>query len=158
MKRVEANDAGAIYVLGNYYYHGSQGLRHDLARALELYARAAELGSSKAHYNLGYFYDEGGDLKKAKFHWEAAAMAGDDAARNNLGIMEAKSGNMERAMKHWIISASAGSYYAMRNLLVHFKQGVVSRDEMDSTLTAYNNACAEMRSEARDAFIRIRSN
>ena len=27
------------------------------------------------------------------------------------------------------------------------------RESIDSTLTAYNNSCAEMRSEARDAYI-----
>ena len=26
MKRVEANDAGSTYLLGNYYYHGKLGL------------------------------------------------------------------------------------------------------------------------------------
>jgi hypothetical protein len=26
MKRVEANDAGAMYVLGSYYFHGQLGL------------------------------------------------------------------------------------------------------------------------------------
>jgi hypothetical protein len=72
--------------------------------------------------------------------------------------MEAQSGNMERAVKHFMIAASAGECQAMDNLLIAFKQGLVSRNVMDSTLTAYNNACAEMRSEARDAFIRSRSN
>jgi TPR repeat protein len=153
MKRVEANDAGAMYGLAYQYIHGHEGLSQDREKASELYARAAELGSSKAHYNLGIEYQQGGKLKKAKFHLEAAAMAGHEVARNNLGIMEAQSGNMERAMKHWIISASAGSYHAMHNLLVDFKRGIVSRDTIGSTLTAYNNSCAEMRSEARDAAI-----
>ena len=31
---------------------------------------------------------------------------------------------------------------------------LVDRESIDSLLTAYNNSCAEMRSEARDAFIR----
>ena len=92
-------------------------------------------------------------MKKAKFHWEAAAMAGHEVARNNLGTMEAQSGNMERAVKHWMISASAGHCDAMDNLLMAFNDGRVSRETMDSTLTVYNNACAEMRSEARDAYI-----
>jgi TPR repeat protein len=72
--------------------------------------------------------------------------------------MELGSGNMERAVKHWMISASAGHYAAMHNMLVAFNQGSVSRDQINSTLTAYNNVCAEMRSEARDAFIRSQSN
>jgi TPR repeat protein len=93
-------------------------------------------------------------MKKAKFHYEAAAMAGNEDARCNLGAMEYYSGgNVERAVKHWTIAASVGHYDAMNNLLIAFNKGLVSRDTMDSTLTAYNNACAEMRSEARDAYI-----
>ena len=134
------------------YEHGSRGLRQDSARAMELYTRAAEFGSSNAHFQLGGIYDEGGDLKKAKFHYEDAAMAGHEIARSNLGYMEAQSGNMERAVKHWTIAASAGNYNAMRNLIGNI--GYVSRESIDSTLTAYNNSCVEMRSEARDAWIR----
>jgi TPR repeat protein len=158
MKRVEANDATSIYVLGNYYYHGQSGLVQDREKAIELWKQAAELGSSKAHYNLGVECHQRGDSKKAKFHLEAAAMAGDEVARYNLGCMEFESGDRERAVKHWIVAASAGHHKAMYNLLEDFKQGVVSRVAMDSTLTSYNNSGAEMRSKARDAFIRSRSN
>jgi hypothetical protein len=34
-----------------------------------------------------------------------------------------------------------------------FEEGVVRRESIDSPLVAYNNACAEMRSEARDACV-----
>jgi TPR repeat protein len=153
MKRVEANDAGSMMVLGSNYYHGQLGLQQYRGKALELYTRAAALGSSQAHFALGNQYDAEGDSKKANY--EAAAMAGHEFARLNLGIMEGKSGNMERAVKHWMIAASGGNYLAMRNLLIAFNKGLVSRDTMDSTLTAYNNACVEMRSDARDAAIRL---
>ncbi len=76
MKRVDVNDAGAIWVLANYYDRGDHGLQQDQAKAIELYARAGELGSSMAHFNLGACYHAGGDSKKEKFHYEAAAMAG----------------------------------------------------------------------------------
>jgi TPR repeat protein len=62
MKWVEVNDAVAIYVIGNYY-DGSGGLQQDLEKAMELYARAAELDNRKASYNLACIYDGGGDLK-----------------------------------------------------------------------------------------------
>ena len=152
MKRVEVNDACAIYVLGTYYYHGDRGLQQDLAMAMKLWKQAVELGSSDAHHYLGILYDKGGDLKKAKFHWEAAAMAGHEVARFNLACSENDSGNVERAVKHCIIAASAGYYKAMNTL-----NGVVGigTESIDSTLMAYNNTCADMRSEARDAFIRI---
>jgi TPR repeat protein len=155
MKRVEANDAGAMYVLGSYYYRGHFGLQQDLAKAMELLIMAAELGSSEAHFALGNHYDEGGDTKREKFHNEAAAMAGHEGARYNLGLMELKSGKYERAVKHLTIAASAGSFRAMYALLLAFNQSIVSRDEINSTLTAYNNSCAEMRSEARDAAIHV---
>jgi hypothetical protein len=150
-KRVEVNDAGAINVLGTFYYKGERGVLQDREKAIELYARAAKLGSNDAHYNLGTFYDEGEDLKKANFHYETVAMAGHEVARYNLGYMDMENGNMERAVKHWTIAASAGHYKAMRNLIII---GYVSADEMDQILTAYNNSCVEMRSEARDAWIR----
>jgi TPR repeat protein len=155
MKRVEVNDANSIYVLGTWYYDGSGGLEQDHAKAMVLYARAAELGCSQAHYRLGVQFDDVGDLKKAKFHYEAAAMAGQETARNNLGYIEAQFGNRERAVKHLKIAASAGHYYAMHSVLDAFEKGYVSREAMNSTLAAYNNSCVEMRSEARDAAIRI---
>jgi TPR repeat protein len=153
MKRVEANDASVVFFLANNYDRGTGGVQQDHTKAIELYTRAAELGSSHAHCRLGNEYQQGGKLKKAKFHWEAAAMAGHEGARHNLGTMEYKSGNMDRAVKHWMISASAGHWQAMNSLQIEFKQGLVSRDAIDSTLTAYNNSCVEMRSEARDAWI-----
>jgi hypothetical protein len=75
MKRVAANDPASIYILGDHYYHGQNSIQQDEQRAIELYSRAAELGCSKAHGNLGDIYHERGDWKKTKFHWEAAAMA-----------------------------------------------------------------------------------
>ena len=116
---------------------------------------AANLGSIQAHYRLGNECYEGGDSKKKKFHYEAAAMAGHENARVNLGLMELQSGNTERAVKHWMIAASAGSFRAMHNLRTAFEDGLVSRDTIESTLTAYNNSCVEMRSKARDAAIQL---
>jgi TPR repeat protein len=157
-KRVAAYDASAICVLAQLYYIGEQGFPQDQTKAMELYARSAELGVCKAHYDLGDFYYKGGDLKKAKFHMEAAAMAGDEEARYNLGCLENNSGNSERAFKHLTIAACAGCFRAMHALQVLFQKGRVSRESINTTLAAYNEYCAEMRSEARDACIRAVTN
>ena len=154
MKRVDVNDAASICALGNWYFNGENSLPHNTEKAIALWTRAAELGYSKAHYSLGCEYHQRGDLKEAKFHFEAAAMAVQEVARNILGVMEAQSGNMGRAIKHWSIAASAGNYKAMHNLRGNFEMGHVSRDAVISTLASYNNSFAEMRSEARDACIR----
>jgi TPR repeat protein len=51
-------------------------LQQDHEKAMELYYRSAELGYGKANHRLANIYYEGGNMKKAKFHFEAAAMAG----------------------------------------------------------------------------------
>jgi hypothetical protein len=43
--------------------------------------------------------------------------------------------------------------YTMNQLRTFFEEGFVSRESIDSTLISYNNSCAEMRSEARNAYI-----
>jgi hypothetical protein len=70
-------------------------------------------------------------------------------------MLRAQSGNKERAVKHWTIAASAGDYEVMHNLRISFEEGAVSRESMDLTLTAYNISCTEMRSKARDNYIRF---
>ena len=69
--------------------------------------------------------------------------------------IEIESRNIEQAMKHWTIGASAVGYIAMHHLRICFEKGHVSRESIDSTLANYNASCAEMRSEARDAYIRM---
>jgi TPR repeat protein len=154
MKQAEAKDAAAMFVLGSFYDHG-QFVQQDAKKAIELWAQAAKLGSSSAHFNLGNQYKKGGYLKKARFHYEAAAMAGNEAARCKIGAIEGQSGNMGQAVKHFTIAASAGDYTAIHVLVALFEAGAVSRDVIDSTLTEYNNSCAEMRSDGRDAYIRV---
>jgi TPR repeat protein len=81
-------------------------------------------------------------------------LAGHEVARFNLGLIEFESGNNERGVKHFRIAASAGHHNAMHALQTFYEKGIVGgRDAIDSTLTAYNNSCAEMRSKARDAYI-----
>jgi len=87
MKWAEANDPGAICQLGCYNYHGQLGLQQDLAKGVELWTQAGILGSSKAHFNLGNEYCRRGDLKKAKFHYEAAAMAGLKSQDSTLDVL-----------------------------------------------------------------------
>jgi TPR repeat protein len=153
MKRAEANDAASIWLMAGYYYRGLGGLQQDHAKAIELLTKSAELGCSQANWTLADVFFEEGNMKKAKLYYEAAAMAGYEVARHNLGNMEYNYGNIERAVKHWTIAASAGHFIAMHELRILFDQGVVSRESIDSTLAAYNNSCAEFRSEARDACI-----
>ena len=59
-RRVAANDPASIYLLADCYYGGEGGVQQDHAKTMELYARSAELGFSKAQNNLAGIYHEGG--------------------------------------------------------------------------------------------------
>jgi hypothetical protein len=74
---------------------------------------------------------------------------------STLVVSEGNSGNLDRAVTHWTIAASGGQNNAMHHLITVFKHGIVIRESINSILTAYNKRCAETRSEARDAFIRL---
>jgi len=83
-----------------------------------------------------------------------AADLGNRKAHHNLAI-EGNSGSRKQVWRHFKIAASAGSYHVMNAMQKLFDRGVVSIELIDSTLQAYNNSCAEMRSEARDDCIRF---
>ena len=153
-KQVEANDVNALTELGCCYFSGSHGLRQDWNAAFKLWTRAAELGSSRARYEIGRAYCQGKgveiDMKNAKQHFELAAMAGYELARYSLGCIEYISGNVERAVKHWMISASAGHDRSMTKIQEEFEEGLIQSDVYELTLKAYGGSLAEMRSLVRD--------
>ena len=101
-KRVELDDSGAIFMLGNYYRNGDDGFPQDYTKALELFVRAGDLGHAKAYCNVGYAYENGRgvekDKKKATHYYELAAIGGDVTSRYNLGNNEQREGNMNRAL------------------------------------------------------------
>ena len=104
-KRIELNDDPvAICSIGNYYADGSHGYPQNITKALELWHRAKEFGSSEASYNIGngYAFGEGVDVdvEKAIYYWELAAMRGSVLGRHNLGAMEEEAGSIDRALKH----------------------------------------------------------
>jgi hypothetical protein len=55
-KRMVVNDAGAIFICWLGIIVMEIGLLQDRAKAIELYTRAADLGSSQAHFLLGTIY------------------------------------------------------------------------------------------------------
>ena len=79
------------------------------------------------------------------------------AGQFNLELMEVegKCGNIERAVKHYMIAASGGDCHSMHYLRFLFELGELSRELIDSALKAYNNSCAEIRSEARGKYISL---
>ena len=153
-KRVEVNDAKAIYTLGIYYSQGKHGLPLDWAKAFESYYRAAELGYSHAYCNIGNAHLGGEgvkrDMKKAMHYWERAAMKGDATARHNLGVFEANVGNIERALKHYMIAEKGGHIGALKKIQDLYSKGLATKDDYTKALRGYQVYLGEVKSSQRN--------
>ena len=153
-KRVEVNDAVAIYGLGCYYFNGSYGLSQDHAKALELWHRAADLGNATSYYNIGCAYYDGEgverDEKKAIYYYELAAMGGHATSRYNLGAFEYNAGNIDRALKHHMIAAGCGYYDSLENIKQMFMKRDATKDDYAKALQVYQANLVEIKSPQRD--------
>jgi len=87
------NDAAHIERVAESCYYG-RGRDRSLKAAVELWKRAAELGSADAMYYLGvcrYYGDgEARDAEAAFALWESAAALGHEAARASLETLKPK--------------------------------------------------------------------
>ena len=125
-----------------------------MARAVELYERAAELGLRSAHYNLGVLYAKGAevekDMAKAFQHYETAAMCGNVHARYNLGFEEEDAGNFDLALQHILITAKLGHEESLNAVKLIFMNGHATKADYAAALRGYQNAVKEMSSSDRD--------
>ena len=153
-KRVEVDDAEAIYNLGCWYYDGMYGLPQDRAKALELFHRAGELGYAPSYHNIGNAYYNGDgverDEKKANHYYELAAIGGDADARHSLGFSERDAGNHDRALKHFMISAGGGEKESLDMIQKMFKHGEATKEDYTQALRAYQAYLDEIKSVQRN--------
>ena len=153
-KRVEVDDAEAIFTLGNNYRSGEDGFPQDYDKALELFVKAGELGSAEAYNDVGCAYESGRgaeiDKKKANHYYKVAAIGGDVNARYNLGNNEQRTGNMNRALKHYIIAAEGGHNISLKALQELYTNGYATKDNYATALRAYQAYLAEIKSTQRD--------
>ena len=152
-KRMELNDAEAIYSMGCDYSEGHY-LPQNHAKALELFHRAGELGNSEAYYNIGYAYRNGEGVErddtKATHYYELAAIKGDPYARNTLGVIEGKAGNHERALKHFLIAVKDGHDKSLKTIKGMCMHGDATKDDYIKALQARRAYLDEIKSDQRD--------
>jgi TPR repeat protein len=150
MKRVKANDPAAMREMGAMK-HYDEG---DYKGAFNYLTKAAELEDIRAHYLLGYMYRRGEGVKKdeekAVYHSEKAAIGGDPYARYDLACYEERKGNKERAVKHSIIAANLGLEISMKELWKDYKDGYITKEELEATLRTHKAVIDEMKSKERD--------
>jgi hypothetical protein len=150
MKRVKANDPAAMSHMGGKCYHEG-----DYDTALGYFTKAAELGYANAHCRLGILYLDGDgvekDEEKSVYHFEKAAIGGHPGARFSLGCHEGINGSVERAVKHFMIAAKHGCVASMKALWKEFKDGYITKEDLDATLRSHQDALNAMKSAQRDA-------
>jgi len=152
-KRIELNDVNAIYNYGYFYANGENGLPQNMAKALEFWHRAGELGSAEAFCSIGNSYYNGdgveADEKKATHYYELAAMLGDVVARHNLGCFEGNAGNVDRALKHFTIAVKDGSSESLESIKIMYTDGQVKKDIYADALQYYQEYVDEIESDQR---------
>ena len=153
-KRVDVNDAAAIFNLGCWYSDGMYGLPQDQSKALELWKQSAKLGNALSYYNIGnaYYFSDGveRDEKKANNYCELAAMGRHVKARHNLGVYEFNAGNMDRALKHDMIATGSGYTRSLENIKQMYKDGNAMKDYYAKALHVYQANLIEIKSPQRD--------
>ncbi|KAK1746749.1 Sel1-like repeat family protein [Skeletonema marinoi] len=131
MKRIAANDPVAMHQKGMQQYR-----KGDYRRAFEYYTRAAELGDAAAQYGLGRMYEFGKGVEKDEGKeytiWKRLQLGGIPV----LGVhLDGKNG------------AKLGDDDSMEMLMIAFKSGLVSKDDLASALRAHQ--AAEMQPRVR---------
>ena len=153
-ERVELNDKNALYCLGCLYSKGKYGLPQDLVKALELWHRAAKLGSAQAYHNIGYAYRNGRgvefDMKKALHYTELAAIGGNVESRYNLGCFMGQACNLDRAVKHWMIAVHDGDHMALEGIKKLYRVGRATKDDYTEALRSYQSYQDQIKSDQRD--------
>ena len=153
-KRVEVDDAWAIYTLGICYRNGDYGFPQDYDKAFELFVRAGELGCAKAYCNVGCAYEIGRgaeiNKKKANHYCVLAAIRGNVYARYNLGNNEQRAGNMNRALKHYMIAAEGGKPDSLKEIQELYTNGHATKEDYATALRAYQAYLVEIKSPQRD--------
>jgi len=153
-RRIDLNDANAIYSYGCFYAGGDFGLPQDDEKALELWRQAGELGHANSYYNIGNAYLNGRnvqmDMKKAKHYWELAAMQGHAIARYNLGADEGQAGNVDRALKHFMIAVRDEGNASLETIQKMYSNGLATKEVYKKALESYQAYLDEIRSDQRD--------
>jgi hypothetical protein len=146
MERAKKHDPVAMAQMGK-----SCRDEGDYGKALEYWAKAAELGDVEAHVGLGIAYYKGEgvekDVKTAIHHLEQGAIGGHPDARVFLALHERNNGRFDRAAKHLLINANLGDDNSLKYLKDLFVVGIVSKEDYTAALRGYQTAVNETKNK-----------
>jgi TPR repeat protein len=125
----EAGDSLSIRNLGLCYERGGEFdsvIEKDMARALQLYQRAVDLGSTHAMVSLGrcYYNNPGGDVQQAIRLMQQAVDLGSSFARIELAAILEAEDQVEYAYQLLLQAKESGDLNAIDPLFRCYKHGI----------------------------------
>jgi len=155
-KLMKNNNPEAFIQMAKKHVLGSDGVFQSNTRALEMYIRAAELGSANGFMNIGLYHSFGDgsivvehNMTKARSFVEIAAKKGLVDAHRWLANYDSRIGNISTCNEHLKIAARAGDKRSMDDLMTVYKSNLLSKDELTQTLREHQASMNEMKSEDR---------
>ena len=130
--RAAQGDVQAMYELGKRYYHGTDGVKKNLAQAFHYFKKAAELRHPEATNNLGWCYESGEGVeqswKKAHECYLKSAELNCSMAQYSLGWMYEHGVFVKKnrctAMGWYIRAAENGQAIAQYKLGMAYMEGI----------------------------------
>lgn len=120
----------------------------DIAKALECFKEAASLGNSDAHYALSDLHLKNYEAADYLTHLEKAAELGSMEAHQDLAELAMQRQKFKLAMEHYKILAAAGLGFT-KKLMDGYKEGHVTKDDLETSLRASHAARKELASTDR---------
>ena len=156
-ERIKKKDTRAMVQLAWAYRKGNYGLQKNEVKAVELFDRAADLGSVEAIaiVGRGLAFGEHGFIKDevtGRYCIEDAVVKGDIGSRYNLATLDVEERNYDHAIKHWHLAAAAGNKASMKKLWVCFNTKKLSKSDLEKALRAHKAATDKMNSEERERY------
>ena len=151
----EYNDPEAMNVLGSSYLEGKYGLSKNLTKAEELFKRSYDLGNPTAAQCLFELYNHhipDADKVLMMKYLEEGARRGNLDCMYFMASRAAQSGSC--ATRQYCVAARSGSDIAMQYLMVCYRQGLLSKEDLATTLRAHKAANDQGRSEPREYAMR----
>jgi len=157
-KQIEKhNDPTAMNVVGWWSMKGIEGLRQNLKKAEELFKRSFDLGNIDVAYLLKQLYHKYiPDEVLVMKYLEEGTRRGNACCMVDLANHTLQSGNVEEATRLVVMAARLGLDLAMNKLMVYYRNGWLSKEDLATTLRAHKAANDEVNNEPIEYAMRYR--
>ena len=141
LKAAENGNDDAMVDCGRIYFEGIFGVEKNVAKALEWFKKAGQLGNSAALNNIGYIYSTMENHKVAISWYEKAANLGDVVAMLNISNSYRRDFNNKSKAREWLKKAeSLQDTASIRKVADYYFQEDVIKRHIERAISLYRKA------------------